>query len=403
MPITLGCTACGKRFKARDESAGKKVKCPYCQVAVQVPTPEEADRAGGSAAPLPDSAPVPVAGPRQLPSVPVVASPDEWGALPTAPPPPAAPKFPPPLDPRDHEPFPLMPPPPAPERGGKDRPEPVKSEKAGTSPRVPKEKEPATGWGESPEQVLAAGWRSMRRGLFWVRFGLLFLFLIGFAGIGKSLYSKFVGKLPEGDGTEWVSIPEYVNAPGQKAVALNKTELLDLALYGGPVLLGSLFIVLGRLIASRAPRHSGARGLFAFSALFGFAGTAALFVWFAFAKMQLREEEKYAQLALLILLPLAEFWFLTALTASGLALMAPKTAGAVGTVGFLAALTAFTATLGWDLYQQNWRLNNLNDDLRMYEQAALLLGWLILVGSYWRAVGKVRRGAREFLDTVAGG
>ena len=54
MPITLGCPSCGKRFRARDESAGKKVKCPYCQAAVQVPTPEESASAGAPTAPVGD-------------------------------------------------------------------------------------------------------------------------------------------------------------------------------------------------------------------------------------------------------------------------------------------------------------------------------------------------------------
>ena len=49
MPITLGCPSCGKRFRARDESAGKKVKCPYCQAAVPVPTAEETAKAVGKA------------------------------------------------------------------------------------------------------------------------------------------------------------------------------------------------------------------------------------------------------------------------------------------------------------------------------------------------------------------
>lgn len=40
MPILLAC-ACGKKMKARDELAGKKVKCPGCGAAVAVPLPEE--------------------------------------------------------------------------------------------------------------------------------------------------------------------------------------------------------------------------------------------------------------------------------------------------------------------------------------------------------------------------
>lgn len=40
-PMTLGCQSCGNRFRARDESAGKKVKCPHCQATVLVSTHQE--------------------------------------------------------------------------------------------------------------------------------------------------------------------------------------------------------------------------------------------------------------------------------------------------------------------------------------------------------------------------
>ena len=49
MPITLGCPSCGKRFRAREESSGKKVKCPFCQAAVPVPNSDESPSSGGPA------------------------------------------------------------------------------------------------------------------------------------------------------------------------------------------------------------------------------------------------------------------------------------------------------------------------------------------------------------------
>ena len=33
-------------------------------------------------------------------------------------------------------------------------------------------------------------------------------------------------------------------------------------------------------------------------------------------------------------------------------------------------------------------------------QAAVMIGWLLLIGSYWRAVRGVRVGAREFITAV---
>src|SRR5439155_21725084 len=93
MPITLGCTSCGKRFRARDESAGKKVKCPYCQAAVQVPTPEESDNAAAPTASVPVP-PASTAAPRPGPpappkSGPVPAAPGRPAPRPSPPPAPA--------------------------------------------------------------------------------------------------------------------------------------------------------------------------------------------------------------------------------------------------------------------------------------------------------------------------
>ena len=40
MPISLECK-CGRSFRARDEAAGKRVKCPDCGAPVLVPAPED--------------------------------------------------------------------------------------------------------------------------------------------------------------------------------------------------------------------------------------------------------------------------------------------------------------------------------------------------------------------------
>ncbi|HTU17989.1 MAG TPA: PrsW family glutamic-type intramembrane protease [Gemmataceae bacterium] len=47
MPISLTCPDCGKRLKARDELAGKRLPCPHCGTKVLVAQPEE-DGAGYS-------------------------------------------------------------------------------------------------------------------------------------------------------------------------------------------------------------------------------------------------------------------------------------------------------------------------------------------------------------------
>lgn len=400
MPITLGCPSCGKRFRARDESAGKKVKCPYCQSAVQVPSPDESASAGAPTAPLPTA---PVGGPprsspgRPLPPppAPVVATPDDWGALPTGPNPPAvAPPAPPP------PPAELFPPSlPAPgARGARGASAPSAKERPKPRPKSSGSEKESD---QTPEQIAATGWKTARRGLFWVQFGLFFLALIGFVGFGKMVAARTGNDLPTGEG--WAQIEGYVNdAKAANAIKLTKTDELNLAMYGGPVLLGGVLIVFGRLIASGAPRSSGACGMFALSGLFLLIGLVGLILSFYFDRLLLKEEQRYAWTGFLLLVPVAEFWFLTGITACGLALKRPKVARAVGAVGFLGALGAFAATIGWELYVQFGRPKVPDADILLYEQAALMLGWLLLVGVYWRAVRNVRLAAREYLDTVAG-
>ena len=40
MSIPFECTGCGKKLKVKDESAGKRIKCPECQAVLTVPMPE---------------------------------------------------------------------------------------------------------------------------------------------------------------------------------------------------------------------------------------------------------------------------------------------------------------------------------------------------------------------------
>lgn len=400
MPITLGCPSCGKRFRARDESAGKKVKCPYCQAAVQVPTAEESASASAPTAALPPpppavSSPRPAPPPRPLPPppAPVVASPDDWGALPTGPKPSAAPPKPsaPPPPPPPPEPDPVAFPPAysGTGRGAKERPKPAKAT----------DKPKAKAGAETPEQVLADGWRKVRRGLFRVQFGLFLLALMAFVGFGKMVAARTGNELPTGPG--WIKIDGYINDPAAvNSVPLTKTEELNLAFYGLPVMLGGLLIVFGRITAGGAPGSSGARGMFALSGLFLLIGLAGLLMSVLFDFILMRDEYRYTRTAFLVLAPLAEYWFLTSLTACGLALKRPKVARAVGLIGFVAAVGLFAYLLGWDLYKQFGRPKAPDADVLLYEQGAIMLGWLLLIGVYWRAIGGVRSAAREFLDTV---
>jgi hypothetical protein len=108
----------------------------------------------------------------------------------------------------------------------------------------------------------------------------------------------------------------------------------------------------------------------------------------------------YGKIAMLICGPTAEFWFLTGLTACGLALKRPGVARAVGLFGFLVALALAIRYVGWDIYVRELRPNINPPDVPFYESMAFMIGWLLIVGVYWRAVGATRSAIREHLDTV---
>jgi hypothetical protein len=310
-----------------------------------------------------------------------VATPEDWGA---GSPPAAAERNP-------FEPAAMTSPPPA--------PLPVPADKRVKKP-APKPAKPAPSPAEpkTPEQQTAAAWRKTRGGLFWVLFGLLWLTIPGFIGFGKMIYTQRVGDLPQGQG--WVSIPGYVNDNTANAVHMTKVDQLDVAFYAVPVLLGGLCLTFGRLTCGAAPRSSGASGLFACSGLFTLLALASLITAACCDKLLFREIFGYTSLGFVILGGLAEFWFLTGLTASGLSLKRPATARAVGTAGFVFALIAAAATVGWTLYAEMWRPKPMNEQWRLYEQAGVMLGWLLMIGVYWRAVRSVRLAISDYLESV---
>jgi hypothetical protein len=401
MPITLGCPSCGKRFRARDESAGKRVKCPFCQAAVSVPTPDEAAAAGAPTETLPPPPP-----PRRAaPPPPPPPSSDDFSmsvassVLAPAPPPPPAPvSAAPPADwgAEPSQPL-LLEVDPAPPRS---RPRPAAGGAApGRGDPAPKPK-PAPGAAET-----VPGWRAARRGLFWVLFGLFWLALVGVVPFGKLVYERAVGELPDGPG--WVKIDGYVNTEGSDVIRTTQREEIDAAAYGVPVLLGGFALVLGRVVAGGAPRASGAKGLFLFSGLFTLVALIGALSLPVCEKTGLREVGGYARTAVAVGGGLAEFWFLVGLGAAAGAVRRPAASRAVGRFALVVGLAYLIATVGWEQYGKYGpdlgRPKPLDADWRFYEEAARMLGWLLVAGCYWRAVGAVRYAVRLHIEDVEDG
>lgn len=389
MPITLGCPSCGKRFRAREESSGKKVKCPFCQAAVPVPTMEEAQNAGAPTDVVPAAPSGSAAGTMQFgtpagsqPGIrPIAPNPlpaanaEAWGA-----------DVPRPIVLEEEPPFAPTPP--------LGRPSPI------PPPPAPKPiRPPSTVL--KPEQENAAAWKRARSGLGWVLFGLFWIALLGFIPIGKIVYERSVGPLPKGDGTNWIKIEGYINAPGAEHIELAKEDILELLLYGVPVLLGGLALSFGRLTAGAAPRNSGAKGLFAFGGLITFVALVGYGTYALSHKVGWGQMESYGLWAAKIGAVLGEFWFLLALAGCGATLRRPATVRAVGFFALLVGVAVAIHFVLWDVYVRNGaqigrpNIVEPGSDWQFYEAAALLLGWLILVGSYWRAVRGVRQAIRD--------
>ncbi len=258
---------------------------------------------------------------------------------------------------------------------------------------------------KSPEELAAPGWRKTRAGLFWVLFALFFLALPGFVGFAKAVCIRANVELPHGKG--FISIPGVLNGEENETFQMDAAAQVDALAYGAPILLAGLALVLGRLTCGAAPRSSGAKGMFVFSGLFTLLALGSLVVAAVCrkvlnydAEVKIQELYRYTALGFVLLIVTAEFWFLTALAASGATLKRPKAPRAVGLIGFFGALIVAFIAVGWEQYEHHLRPKVLTEDWKMYEQAALMLAWLLVIGLYWRAVGAVRGAIRDFLDTV---
>jgi hypothetical protein len=191
-----------------------------------------------------------------------------------------------------------------------------------------------------------------------------------------------------------------MNTDDDGAIRMKKEEQIEILAYGVPAILGGLFLSFGRLTCGSAPRSSGAKGMFAFSGLFTFAALVAFVGAAVCEKLLFRETYRQLGIGFLILGGAAELWFLAGLASSGVALKRPNVARAVGLIGFTFCVIATIPTIVWPVYLQEFRPKPLSDDWILYEKSALMLGWLLAIAFYWRAVRGLRRAIRDFLESV---
>jgi hypothetical protein len=362
MPITLGCPSCGKRFRARDQSAGKRVRCPYCQAAVHVPSPAEVQNAAAPTEvvgqPGPAGAPFPPQGssgsvrrPSGRSSASLPAPPGE--PAPVAPVAPAAGW-------ESREPTESLPDSGKPASGvvvTAARPASAAPPSSGRVARASRVEitvdQPEGKRKPTPQQRAAAGWRKARQGLFWVMAGLVFLALPGFVGFGSRVYERSFGSLPGPNDPGRLTIEGYVNTGEAGTLRLSARDELNLLVYGVPVVLGGLLLGFGRLTCGAVPRSSGAKGMFALSGLFTLVALAGVLFAAGARYLHFDQEFTYALPGTLIALGVAELWFLLGLGVCGAVLKRPRAARAAGLVvlagGIVAGLAAASVATEWEV------------------------------------------------------
>jgi len=414
MPIVMTCESCGKQFRARDESAGKRVKCPYCAAPMEVPlsggggagnVPTGGGLAGGT--PLPGGVEagspwVGLASSRESVSETTPSSsvkPGDWGGT-VAPAPPgpmtggafAAPAGAPPTG---------MPGPAglgreagaAPLRAGSgltasDFADPPR---AGIAPPPPPAAAPVRSQKHRPGY---GRWRKTQAGLTAVLVGLFWLTIPGLVELGKQAYVRAGNALPEGTG--WITIPGYINDPVPGAIEMSKQKQLDILLYGLPVLLGCLFLGFGRLTCGAVPGEVGARGMFALSGLFALLGGSALLAAGGAYVLFLEQEARLLLTAALLLGGLAEVWSLIAVSTVSAHLGQGRAARAAGLLVLIAGLWIAWVLFGQSYYAQTWRPQlAARPDLPLWEASAFALAYVLTVAVYWRAVSAARRAVRQ--------
>ncbi len=321
MPITLNCPKCKKPFRVRDESVGLRVKCPNCQAILQVPA---------SLAPASSVIPeVPPSNPDSPPTPPPVTSPRPMAQpVDATPPPPVGqqnePYFlevSPESGPPSLPPHPVPPGRPAPKPRSKstEDPEPTparstRSERDRTSERDREhDREKPTRKTRIPDSDALQefeAWKKVRGGLRWVQLGLVFALIAALRGFGEVVYLFAT--------LSYVSLPKY-NPDSKGLLGISGLDFGQEIAYGLsfiPLLLGYLFLLVGRMKCTAVPESARPRGLaggtlfFTFIAFLGTIGFAIAVVGPKVADPQMPHYFKPVTLTVFIAFGLlAELWF----------------------------------------------------------------------------------------------
>lgn len=430
MPIKVTCTNCGGVLHAPDDAAGKRGRCPTCGTVLTIT--EDAARvsatpsvpAATASGPLDTAArPAPAAAPRPGPPPGMT---EASAGIPINPRPlgetsPASPRVPAAGQSSTGGTYSLAPPPPK-----------------AADPFVKPSRPPAPS-ATADSDAIASSWNRARGGLGWVQTGIVLLFLGALVCPGIELAALFGATIPPRDvgflQVEGLSFADEIRLLGTMV----------------PLILGFLFVLIGRFRFASAPQKSYGRGIAkaaAWATLLAFLGFTVVGVitglviangsmprfipgqdvlmqnlmvqerierylagLFVHPTDPAGQAQRFGLLIFIVFGLLAEAWFVSALGRFAGSLQSSRAAGRVSRflifIGGLLALAAIL-WLAHDLFGQDWvngqlrpQWNNLDETTRVAIVSGVAAGIALLFTIiYYRMLGGVKRAIRETVDGV---
>ena len=424
MPIKVTCPKCGGVLHAPDDAGGKRGRCPTCGTVLNIPLAQGSSMTGGGSPGFPpspgsemgfgtkpkrqmldDDEPPPVSAPLPRTSGPVGGPGLRGGGLSGGGPSPLGFAD----EPRTTAPRPV----PEPRRASVPPP-PGPGQPVGRPP-MPR---PAAGAGpgdDEPIEDQGRGWKKVRSGLGAVRLGVVLMVLSPIALAGLAAYAK-TNPLPDKN-------------PGFLGVKdLPSATEIHLAVAVGPLLLGVLFVLFGRMRVARAPKSSFAKGmawasssatLLAVAAVVAAAVPSGIGIANGIAPGHFQPKtdengavERFGLATAISAAVVAEVWFLFALGRIGAALRSPVLSGRATRFAVLAGLLVVlgaAAGVGYFVYLHEiemWWLanakvhwNKLDDGYKpAVRYGAVAAGAVVIGFCYLRVIGGARKAIREWQE-----